>query len=43
MLVTDHTIIQNGMEKEDAMRDGEWGLEKLLLEWGKSDHHHLQG
>ena len=30
---------------EDAVieRDGEWELERLLLEWGKSGHPRLQG
>ena len=23
--------------------DGEWEFERLLLEWGKSDHPRLQG
>ena len=34
-----------GLEKEDALNqaDGERELERLLLEWGKSSHTHLQG
>ena len=27
----------------ESSKMGEWELERLLLEWGKSDHPHLWG
>ena len=28
---------------EDASGEGEWEMERLLLEWGKCGHPHLRG